>query len=284
MTDYFNSELDDLNRRGYLSEPLLKSISKQWSTGVPSFKLKRVERLLNADPQLMTHEDFAELLFWYLHHAKADMLQRILVPGTIKGAKPRAQSSYQLVRQGWTAEDFVSASILLSERNIVDYESVESDFNYWVGLRRKSLPFFMALTYCGEMIGQVAMTLVTESEFRRLEAGEQDERKLSGGQYSGAGQYFGYISTITVDKPFRSTGAVSTLLRAAIAGMQDMERKGINLVGIAANAYSDEGATLCERAGLRYLRDDKEHGRIYSGTFADVIHSDLTRVLNQKRP
>ncbi len=184
-----------------------------------------------------------------------------------------ALSFNQLLAEGWTADDVVVSSMLLSSENIEGYHFEESTVNHWVSLRKRGQPFFLSLIFAGDMVGQWALTLLDENEFDSLLRGELNEEGIRGKKFEGAGKYYGYISTVSVSHKFRNQRAVGLLLKSVGNLLHTNQSQGVIFSGLVANAYTTAGEKLCSKFGMNFVVDDSEHGKIYYADEQSIYNS-----------
>lgn len=171
----------------------------------------------------------------------------------------------ELIDDGWTIKDIVVASMLASSRNIDEYRFSSKSVSHWVKLREKSERFFAGVTCAGDLVGQFSITLISQGEYERFIHGCIDEDNLEGVSVNGAGKYWGYISTVSLDKEFRANGIFPLLFRKFRSIVAASALEGIEFSALAANAYTSSGERLCEILGLEFMSHYDGFGKIYAG-------------------
>lgn len=182
-----------------------------------------------------------------------------------RGILPIRIYSYDdLIRDEWRNMDIVIGSMLTSSRNIDEYTFSVADVKHWASLRRKSARFFVGAICAGDLVGQFALTLISRDEYEELIRGNLREEKLEGVTLNGSGKYWGYISTVSLDKEFRAYGIFPMLFGRFRSILKKSHAEGIQFEGLAANAYTPQGERLCNVIGLKYVVDDLKYGKIYA--------------------
>ena len=180
-----------------------------------------------------------------------------------------------LIKERWTVEDVVISSMHLSSENINGYSFSENAVSHWISLRRSGQPFFLSLLFAGDMVGQWALTLLNEMEFNLLMRGELNEENIKGQKYRGKGNYYGYISTVSVSPKFRGQRATGLLLQSVSNLLVTNKALGVTFSGLAANAYTHAGEKLCSAFGMNFVVDDVEFGKIYCADENTLYSSKL---------
>lgn len=168
-----------------------------------------------------------------------------------------------LVRYKWSMNDIVSDSVRLSGDNIFNYHSSDKEIKYWVHMRSKNKELFLALLFCGKIIGHIGAIVINKTEYNLMKEGVLHENEFSHGTSDINIVEYLYIPTIVIEYNFRNPFVLKNIIINFFKLIKQFNEKHKSIKSILTNVYSEEGKSVAEKLGFKAVKKHVDEGIVY---------------------
>lgn len=232
-----------------------------------NYKIKRINYLISNNIHNLCSK--VEILNWYFKIKKDS--KNLLILNELVSNYYKADPSFlkvktinQLLNENWSLKDIVYDSVKLSSSNIEQYEFQENELDYWTSMRSKNIKLYVALEYCGLIVGHIGAYIINKEEYLLLREGILNETMFTNSPNTHADIKYVYIPTIVINKGFRGTYALKKILSSFINKLSnELDNSTLNIL---VNTYSKEGKSLSEKLNFSFVTLHKDGSEIYELT------------------
>lgn len=185
----------------------------------------------------------------------------------------RVMSYPELLDHGWKIIDIVTASVLLSDYGIENYHSDDKEISHWCDLRSKNLTLFSGAVLAGELIGQVGFIKLDAREYDLLRKGDLEEEAITGVCEGYKGPIYLYVPSVVISLEWRKKTLLFKLFMHLLQQLEQQQTLKNNVAGLIALAYTEDGASLCQKLGLRLEKVTATGEGVYTGQLSTLLDS-----------
>lgn len=239
-----------------------------------TFKAQRMRSLL-----LKTNFTTLEWLEWFnWYYVLAKELNEpdwfTQVKAGIATSKNITCMSYpQLIHDGWQIKDIVISSVLLSDSGIANYHANDHEIAHWCRLRSKNINLFSGAILAGELVGQVGFIKLNVDEYEGLRQGKLAEEDILGVSDTFTGPVYLYVPSVVLKPEWRKKRLMFKLFTHLIGQLESQHELVQRVQGIIALAYTEDGASLCDRFNFKLEHKTDNGELVYTGDLSQLLTS-----------
>jgi hypothetical protein len=177
----------------------------------------------------------------------------------------------ELLQHGWQIKDIVVSSVLLSDSGIANYHASHDEIAHWCRLRSKNINLFSGAILAGELIGQVGFIQLDDHEYGLLRCGKLAEEDIVGISDQYSGPVYLYIPSVVLKPEWRNKSLLFKLFTHLLNQLEQQQEFLERVQGIIALAYTEDGASLCERFNFKLEHTIDSGERIYTGELSQLL-------------
>lgn len=211
--------------------------------------------------------------------------------------KAKPQAAYSIEGDDWVAHKNISYDVLLRRLIGVDYvstpgldEKSEGKVDQWAPVFRKSSDTWGLVVYRDEpIVGYWSYFSLSNDLLDRLRAGKLHDSEITEDQ----------IHTLEEDRehhlhvvmiarqPEYASGQkqiFALLMESLCSSLVDLDKRGVRVSRIYANAFTPEGHELCKRLGFSEVVAAEQGGIVYEAKLTDQLKNRLFRLAKRAPP
>lgn len=183
-------------------------------------------------------------------------------------------SFHDLWAAGWSTGDVLKKLIEIDYENIAGLDTIaEGTSQQWVAVAQNNPDgYAFVIDRRKEIVGYWHFEAVDDAVYSSLINGTIEDSDLTIDKVRFLccpGDYNIYFIIFVVCKPYRGYRINRMLYDAFLQRIQSLEKEGMRVTRICANAFTPEGVGLCKSLGMQQVRSHERMGIIFERRFAE---------------